>query len=160
MVVAQVRKGAPKTKKINKSKKKVVSEAIVEPVSLVNVLDGAEVTEQLRKFENMLLIQRLDSLLDMQKMQWTALDRITGLLETLNMLAGEQPQHDQLESDYDDQAMPNVTEALEELIGAKREELSPGEDAAKEENAAKDAKMYDGAEQYARKVSKVRNDIN
>lgn len=153
MVVAQVRKGAPKTKKINKAKKKTE----IKPVELVDVVDGAaEVTEQLRKFENMLVIQRLDSLLDMQKMQWARMDRIVGLLETLTMLTADHPQQDSVENDDD---LVSTTAALDELIDANKNSTNPSE-TAKEELAAKDVETYENAESYAHKICKVRNDIN
>lgn len=144
MVIADVRKGSPRTGTINSrnSQNKKRASANLPNASIV-IPTPEEATEQLRKFENMIIIQRLDSLLDMQKMQWEKLDRISGLLESLNLVVS-----DQQSMDDEPQSSTASLEEFEEMIKAQETAKTPVDD------------TYEQAERRARKIAKVKNDIN
>lgn len=148
LVVAQVRKGAPKTRKIGR-RKQPQSDLAKEPVPPV-LADPAEVTEQLRKFENMIMIQRLDTLIDMQKMQWEILARISAAIEAMGCgLVGDSG-HGQI--DYQEQDH----ETADDDESERTEELG-GKLSAKDR---KDIEDYDRAEAMAHRISRVKNEIN
>lgn len=166
MVVAQVRKGSPKTKKKPTVSKQAtitgdVSSDTAKPDGLVVPDSVADVTEQLRKFENMVIIQRLDTLIDMQKMQWEVLNRMASVIETMSVVGGE--------TDIIDDDSSATTSELDELLRRTEEQAeldasSSGDGDDKKEDADGtpfvDKRRYEQAERFARKLTRVRNDVN
>jgi hypothetical protein len=165
MVVAQVRKGSPKTKKKPTVAKQAlatsdVSSDVAKPDELVIPESVADVTEQLRKFENMVIIQRLDTLIDMQKMQWEVLNRMASVIETMSVVGGD--------TDTIGEESSSTTNELDELIRQTEEQdelaaSSPGDDGVKEDADGTpfvDKRRYEQAERFARKLGRVRNDVN
>lgn len=167
MVVAQVRKGSPKTKKKPTVSKQAtitgdVSSDAAKPDGLMVPDSVADVTEQLRKFENMVIIQRLDTLIDMQKMQWEVLNRMASVIETLSVVGGD--------TDNVDDDSTATTSELDELIRQTEEQAEldasfpgNGSDDKKEDADGTpfvDKRRYEQAERFARKLTRVRNDVN
>lgn len=160
-VVAHVRKGLPRTNGIprpsrNHSGKKLGKRLVDEvPVSdnsnYQTPPSPEEITEQLRKFENMMIIQRLDKLVDMQRMQWEILNRLTSLLETMTATFPVQDELSGLES------TSSSTEELEELIKAQE---SNHQTKTKSVSSTEAELQYEQAETYARRLSKIKNEVN
>jgi hypothetical protein len=155
LVVAQMRKGAPrtgnvrlKTKNTDVSKRHSNKTTTDEKLDLMKAPSNEEVSEQLRKFENMVIIQRLDKLVDMQRMQWEILNRLTVLLETMTtVVADSHEPADVGEGEY------SSTDALEEMISAQELADATNVDTPEEQE-------YEKAELFARKLGKVKNEVN
>jgi len=144
LVVAQVRKGRTRTRALT-IKKKLEKELLAVPAT------AAEVTEQLRQFENMVIIQRLDTLIDMQKIQWEILNKLAGLIETMRVVGSDPPATE--DDDDDEYTDPASTATIDELIQAHEEATRTSADSVADQ-------QYEKAEEFGRFVSKVKNDVN
>lgn len=162
MVVAHVRKGSPKTKKLPSTTKKPTAKNTAEvKENLISVPEtGNDVAEQLRKFENMVIIQRLDTLIDMQKMQWEILNRLANVVETISVVNSDSASGIENSS---------ALEELDQLIRGTKVEEKQSQDTDEKIEASKededgtpfpDKERYEDAELFARKLSRVRNDVN
>ncbi len=151
LVVAQMRKGAPRTGNVRSKSRNIENsrrQNLDKKTPNFEAPSNEEVSEQLRKFENMVIIQRLDKLVDMQRMQWEILNRLTTLLETMTtVVADSHEPADVGEDEY------SSTGALDELISAQELADASNVDTPEEQD-------YERAELFARKLGKVKNEVN